>query len=48
MSLIDRIRDTVSRKDPATTQIDTKDAYRALSNERRRHVVRFLAESERG
>lgn len=50
MSLLDRIRDTVSQEtdNPATTPINPEDGYRVLSNERRRRVVGFLAESEVG
>jgi len=50
MSLLDRIRDTVSQEtdNPATTSINPEDGYRVLSNERRRRVVGFLAESEVG
>ncbi|WP_438266581.1 DUF7344 domain-containing protein [Haloarchaeobius litoreus] len=50
MRLLDRIRDTVSQQTdtPATTSINPEDAYRALSNERRRRVIEFLAESDVG
>jgi len=50
MSLLKTLRNTVSQQTdrPTSTSITPEDAYRVLSNDRRRRVIGFLAECEVG
>lgn len=45
MQLLDRLRDRIDTQPdrPASATIPTNDAYSILDNERRRHIVEFLA-----
>ncbi|KPN30792.1 hypothetical protein SY89_01532 [Halolamina pelagica] len=48
MSLLDRLREKVSQpqEQPASANIPPSEAYSLLQNERRRHIIQFLTESE--
>ncbi len=48
MSLLDRLRDAVSepQNEPASASIPPSEAFSLLQNERRRHIIRFLAETD--
>jgi len=47
MSLLDRIRDTVSQQpEPPDNTIPPSDAYSLLANERRRLIIEFIATME--
>ncbi|MFC7018546.1 MULTISPECIES: DUF7344 domain-containing protein [Haloarcula] len=50
MSLLQKLKDTVSQPTnrPVNTSITPDDAYKAVSNERRRRVLGFLSEHDVG
>lgn len=48
MRLLERLKDTVSTSEgtPASATVPPSEAYSLLQNERRRHIIRFLATME--
>ncbi|GAA0678857.1 hypothetical protein ACFQDG_01150 [Natronoarchaeum mannanilyticum] len=49
MSLLDRLQEAVSQQpqdEPASASIPRTEVYSLLQNERRRHIIRYLAEHD--